>query len=218
MSSAHKTGKPLVERRMAVLVFLVLAGLAVGFANIVWFTSSQSTVTGQAVVISVTGHQGAPAISATALVSVAAALFLALSGRIAHWVAIVVLAFSGITIAGSALSLLLNPAPVVSSAAADAISITVSNPQISGTIWGYLTAVFGVGILVTAVACAASVQRWTVATSKYERPINPGTVTSGAKQSAQQEEDAFDDRDAWDALSSGIDPTQDSDPTPPVAQ
>ena len=179
MTTEVTFNKPLVERRIAVLVFLILAGLTVAFANIIWFTSAQSTVTGQTVVISVTGHQGAPAMSATALVSVAAALFLALSGRIAHWVAITVLALSGITIAGSAISLLLNPTPVV--------------------------------------ACAVSVRRWTLATSKYERPLSPGIGTENSVQSRELEDATFDDRDAWDALSSGVDPTQDSDPSSPVA-
>ena len=133
MTSEVTLNKPLVERRIAVLIFLVLAGLTVAFANIVWFTTVQSTVTGQTVVIAVTGHQGAPAMSATALVSVAAALFLALSGKIAHWVAITVLALSGITIAGSAISLMANPTPVVGSAAADAIGVTVTNPQFGVT-------------------------------------------------------------------------------------
>lgn len=213
MTSEVTANKPLIERRMAVLIFLVLAGVTVAFANIIWFSSVQSTVTGQTVTVSVTGHQGAPAMSATALVSVAAALFLALSGRIAHWVAIVVLALSGITVAGSALALAWNPDPAMSSAAADAIGVTVSNPKIDGTVWGYLTAACGVGILLTAVACAASVRRWTVATSKYERPASG---VGGVKQSGKQDEDTFDDRDAWDALSSGIDPTGDTDPTPPV--
>lgn len=226
--------RPMIARRTAVLLFLVFAVVAVGLANITWFTSAQQTVTEQQILVTVTGHQGAPAITATALVSIAAALFLALSGRVAHWVAIAVLALSGVLVAGSAIGLVLNPTSVLTSAVAEAIGVSTPVVQYGTKPWGYLTVAVGVVITVVAVLCALSVGRWPVATSKYERPTptaKPGAAPQGQHGTGHgpgpnpatatvdsDSRDVLDERDAWDALSSGIDPTDSDNPDSPVGQ
>ncbi|XBH22792.1 Trp biosynthesis-associated membrane protein [Jonesiaceae bacterium BS-20] len=231
---AGATGRPVIVRRAAVLLFLVLAVVAVGLANITWFTSAQQTVTEQQITVSVTGHQGAPAITATALVSIAAALFLALSGRVAHWVAIAILALSGLLVAGSAVTLVLNPTSVLTSAVAEAIGVSAPFPQYATKPWGYATVVVGLAITAVAVLCALSVRNWPMATSKYERPTTQSgqgtqaasvtgqdlktTSELAANQAASQGGGMLDERDAWDALSSGIDPTDGQEPDSPVGQ
>lgn len=213
--------RAILNRKQTVFTVLALAVGAVGGANLTWFSAAATTVTGAIAPVAVSGHQGAPAITAAALVTVAAGFFLALSGPIARWVALGGIVLSGLTIALSSLGLMLNPGNAVGSALASATGVEEANPQFSSTLWGPITVALGVLIVLVGLLAAFSVTRWTHATSKYERPTS-GTTTSHGPQSTavstgregSQSDSEFDSRDVWDALSSGVDPTHKPDLDP----
>ncbi len=205
-ASANKAARrwAQVSRKSAVWSFLVLSAATAAAANLTWF-SGVIKITGQVKSVSVSGHQVAPAVTAIALVALAAALFLAMSGRIGQWVATSFLALAGAAIAVVASSLLANPqsalfTQISSATGGGALTFTdISTPP-----FGYLTVGLGAVILVRAIVVMANVRDWPAGKSKYDRP--GASAVPGAPDSR------LDERDAWDALSAGEDPSAAEDP------
>ena len=228
--------RPRAGRRQIVLPLVVLGGVAVATAAPTWLTTIASTVLDEQVTVSVTGTAAAPGVSAAALVVVAAGLALGLVGRVARWIALAVVAMGGVVIAGSALNIIRSPEAAARTGVAEATGVIGVVGDVSVSAAPYLTLLCGVAIMAVVVRSIVAPVDWGTRTTKYDTPATgPGTaqgsaagagaagapdvsaIPTSASDSAATESpsaqdtthdaDSLDERDAWDALTRGEDPS-----------
>ncbi|WP_435300115.1 Trp biosynthesis-associated membrane protein [Timonella sp. A28] len=203
-----------MSRKTCVLTALVLAGLTIALAQVSWFSTTVTTVLGEDVVVQVSAHSAAPGITASSIVAVAAALLISLSGKIIRYVALSVLTISALTVVISAVGVLVSPRSAVRSQVEIATSTSFIPDDIAVYPTGYVVVVLGVLLCITGVMGIRGAHVWGRSTSRYERtePQNAERDISRTPDVAVQDdgEDTHlrsDDKDLWDALSRGEDPT-----------
>ncbi len=211
-----------IARRSAVLLLLVLGGVALLTAIPTWLTTAGSTVLEPHVVVEVAGTKAAPGVGAGALVVAAAALALGIIGRIGRYVVLAVVALAGAVVAFSALGVVRDPTPVATREAANATGVTELTEGVHVAFWPYATIVVGALVVVLAVLVAVGSGSWRTST-RHERvaasaaPASPdgaGAPSSEApaptEHPAGAEDSGFEDEHAaWDSLTRGEDPTDD---------
>ncbi|GAA4851538.1 hypothetical protein GCM10023221_33910 [Luteimicrobium xylanilyticum] len=206
-----------ISRRSAVLLLLVLGGVALLTAIPSWLTTAGSTVLEPHVVVKVAGTKAAPGVGAGALVVAAAALALGIIGRIGRYVVLAVAALAGVVVAFSALGVVRDPTPVATREAADATGVTQLTEGVHVAFWPYATVVVGALVVVLAVLVALGSRAWRTST-RHERaaagePAASDTAApepAPAPRPAADDDAAFEDEHAaWDSLTRGEDPTDD---------
>jgi len=220
-----------ISRRSAVLLLLVLGGVALLTAIPTWLTTAGSTVLDPHVVVEVAGTKAAPGVGAAALVVAAAALALGIVGRIGRFVVLAVEALAGVVVIFSALGVVRDPSPVATREAADATGVTELTEGVHVAFWPYATVVVGALVVVLAVLVAVGSGSWRTST-RHERAsagaaavADAGTAGGASAGSAPADatasraasaeppapddaDDAFEDEHAaWDSLTRGEDPT-----------
>ena len=170
-------------RRQLVLSLVVLGGAAVATAAPTWLTTVASTVLDPQVTVTVTGTAAAPGVSAAALVVVAAGLALGLVGRVARWIALLVVALGGVVIAGSALNIIRAPEAAARSGVAEATGVIGVVGDVSVSLAPYLTLLCGVAILAVVVRTILVPIDWGNRTTKYDTPAT-GTGAAHASTPA----------------------------------
>ncbi|WP_425953827.1 Trp biosynthesis-associated membrane protein [Xylanimonas sp. McL0601] len=189
----------LTRGRAAVLVVL-LGALALATAGPTWVRAQTATALDPTVAVAVSGGTAAPAVNAAGLVLVAAGLALALGGRVARRVVLVVVAAAGVLITASAVAVATSPADVAAAGAAEAAGVTDLTAPASVTVWPWLCAAVGVLIVLAAVLVGLAARGWTASSGRHERAApNPDTGPQ------------VDAHDAWDAQTRGTDPTAPED-------
>lgn len=218
-------------RRQIVLPLVVLGGAAVATAAPTWLTTVASTVLDEQVTVTVTGNAAAPGVSAAALVVVAAGLALGLVGRIARWISVLVVALGGLVIAGSAATIIRAPESAARTGVAEATGVIGVVGDVTVSVAPYLTLVCGLAVVAVAVRAVVAPIDWGSRTTKYDTrtaATSAGAATapdaaadtaadsvagSGPRTGAEpvragEDDDAtLDERDAWDALTQGDDPS-----------
>ncbi|MBI9114936.1 Trp biosynthesis-associated membrane protein [Sanguibacter suaedae] len=204
-------------RRTAVLSGVLLGGAALLSAVPAWITTTSSTALGEEVSVTVTGTQAAPGVTAAALVVLAASLALGLVGRAGRWVVLGSVALGGLVVAASAVLVVTDPQGPARSAVAEVTGVVGPVGEVDVGVAPFLTVVLGVLLVVLATAAALGAGRWDGRSRRYDAAPGVGATpvaaesSEGAVRSAGSREPAgdavLDERDAWDALTHGDDPT-----------
>jgi uncharacterized membrane protein (TIGR02234 family) len=189
-----------MSRRLAVLLGLLFAAVQALLGRTVWVRAEAVDLTGAQREVTVSGIDATPAVFALALVSAAAAIALALSGRRIRFVPAAVLVLSGAGGAAAAWSVRADPVSVARGPAAELTGLLGGALTATATPWVLLTLVAVLGILV-----GWQGGRWPTRTagSRYRRD-----ASRDAREGARGSADPLEDPAAtWDALTRGDDPS-----------
>ncbi|CAM5778125.1 Trp biosynthesis-associated membrane protein [Cellulomonas persica] len=197
---------------------LLLAAALTGLSAVpTWLTATTESVLGAAETIRVSGAAAAPTLVAAALVLLAATGAVALVGRIGRWVVVATVALAGLLVVGGAVGVLRDPAAAMAPAVADQIGIERVVGDVVVAAWPWVA--LGVGLLdvLLAVWLARASGGWS-ATERRDRHARPERHAHGAAAGATAgprtgtRDEPVDERDQWDALSRGDDPSEADDP------
>ncbi|MBZ2194639.1 Trp biosynthesis-associated membrane protein [Occultella gossypii] len=207
-------------RGPAVLILLV-AGAALLVTTLgTWVSAPVAGMLGTETV-TVGGAAAAPVVPSVALVVLAAALALGLSGRVVRMLAAVLAALAGAAAAAAVLAFLRDPATPAQAAAGELIGVREIGGEPAVTALPYLA--FGVAavILVLGIALPFLVGQWGRVGRRYERGSGPAPAgvdaaapeasapgptaapAAGSARTTRMED--------WDALSRGEDPSEGAD-------
>lgn len=199
------SGRPVLERRRAVVGGLVLGAAALAATTVTWVRATTSSALEAEVAVEVAGSDAAASASAGALVVVASSLALALGGRWGARVAAAGVVLGGVLVALSAGLVLRDPGTPAAAGAQAAVGVgaLAGEPTVTAGVWlALLTGALAVALGFLALAAAGE---WSRGGRRHERPGGEpaGTAAPGRERSAS----VADDQDAWDALTRGEDPT-----------
>lgn len=212
-----------MTRARTVWALLLLAVAVLASTRPVWVTGAAETAVADASRVAVSGGQAAPGVTAGGAVLVAAALALALAGRVGVVVAAVVAGLGSVLVTATAVSVPARARDLAASAASDQLGVDAVRDASVGA-WPWVTAVLGLLGLAVAVAAVLAARRWAGPSARHEAPAaaadaaagaSPGTArgrgrgrTGQAGAGAETPADpAEDPGGAWDALSRGEDPS-----------
>ncbi|QAY62496.1 Trp biosynthesis protein [Xylanimonas allomyrinae] len=190
-----------LSRGRAAVLVIVLGALTLATAGPVWVRSQTATALDPSVAVSVSGGDAAPAVNAAGLVLVAAGLALALGGRVARRIVLVVAAGAGVLVAWSAVAVATSPVEAATAGAGEAAGVTDLTGPVTVTPWPWLCAVVGALAVAAAVVVEIAGRRWATS-SRHERTPAPAASAGDSR---------VDAHDAWDTLSRGADPTAPED-------
>lgn len=215
-------------RRGTVLLGLALGALSLGTAALTWVSASTSSALEADVDITVLGSRAAPGVPAGGLVVLAASLALSIGGRLGRVVAALGIGLGGLLVLASALAAVRAPQAAAVSAARESVGVgALDSPAVLGPAPWVAVGVGALTVLLAVIAVRAA-PSWGVPTERYERdgasPSDAATAarvagrsTGGAGTSGTvpphgsldpgPEGPVVDERDTWDALSRGEDPT-----------
>ncbi len=194
------------KRSTVVLVAVLLSLAAFGATTQTWLSIQLPQTAVKTPPIDVPGSDAATAVTAFALVGLAAALAISIAGRILGWVITVVLFVAGIGIAWSSAAIMSEPATAAQVAIGKAIGVTDSSAaSISVTPFPLVALIAGSLLSVTAVWAAVAGRRW-AASRRYSAQAGGGPESQLSRD--PHESGARDDIDSWDQLSHGQDPTR----------
>ncbi|MFJ2507781.1 Trp biosynthesis-associated membrane protein [Arthrobacter citreus] len=203
MSTKPAATAPRWRRKSTVVLGTVLLGAAAfGTTTQTWL----DVVLPQAAVetgdIAVAGNEAATAVTAFAVVALAAALAASIAAKVARWIIAAVLLVAGIGIATASLSVITDPAQGAAGAVGKAIGVSGSaGAEITLTAMPYLAAAAGAVIALAAVWLAAASRTW-AASRRYA--AQPATGAAAKEASTQP---PIDEIDSWDRFTKGEDPT-----------
>lgn len=194
--TTDRTARPRVPaRRTVVLLGVAAAAALAGSTRPVWVTASAPDLTGSLQQVPVSGAEAAPAVTALALVALAAALATSLS---AAWLRLLtgpVLILSGLGAAVAAVGATRAPAEASRSAVTGATGVAGTAVEAAATTWPLLSLVPAALVVATGVLMLAVGGRWPRRT-RYRSAAVAATA-----------DPADDPAAAWDALTRGEDPT-----------
>jgi len=203
VSTKPAAAAPRWRRKSTVVLGTVLLGAAAfGTTTQTWL----DVVLPQAAVetgdIAVAGNEAATAVTAFAVVALAAALAASIAGKVARWIIAAVLLVAGIGITTASVSVIADPAQGAAGAVGKAIGVSGSTgADITLTAMPYLAAAAGVLIALAAVWLAVASRRWAVSRRYAAQPA------TGAAAKGESTEPPIDEIDSWDRLTKGEDPT-----------
>lgn len=208
MSSVPESGAaestPTLRRKGVVVLATVIAALAAfGSTTQTWLavTLPQSAV--QTPSIQIAGSDAATAVTAFALVGLAAALAVSIAGRIARWVIAFILTVAGAGIVLSSLAVATDPSGSAEPAIGEALGVTSQDgASVAATAMPWVAALAGMFLVVCAVWLLTAGRRWRAARRYENRPEQ-----SVARSRAAETDKNADEIDSWDSLSRGEDPT-----------
>ncbi|WP_165962885.1 Trp biosynthesis-associated membrane protein [Occultella glacieicola] len=206
-------------RGPAVLILLV-AGAALLVTTLgTWVTAPVAATLGTETV-SVAGTAAVPPAGSVALVVLAAALALGLSGPVVRMIAAVLVALAGAVALVSVLAFLRDPATPAQAAAGELVGVREISGEPSVTVLPYLAACVAAGILLIGIALPFLVGRWGRVGRRYERDGSGGAGPAAAPTTPERAGTDVDRptgsartarMDDWDALSRGEDPSEGPD-------
>lgn len=146
--------------------------------------------------VAVPGSDAAPAVSALALVALAAAVALRLANKTLRYVIVAVMALAGAGMMFSAYSVIADPGSASQANVGTETGTIGVAATYSLTVWSWVAIATGLLVTVSAVLLGLASSSWKKNRSKYDRT-----------QLYTTSED-LDEVDTWDALSNDIDPTE----------
>ncbi len=194
------------RRSTVVLLAVVLSLAAFGATTQTWLSIQLPQTAIKTPEIDVAGSDAATAVTAFALVGLAASLAVSIAGPLLRWIIVGVLFVAGIGIALSSAAIVQDPASAASVAVGAAIGITdTSSATIVVTVFPLVSAIAGFLMALTAVWAAVAGRRWG-ASRRYSAPSSGGLNEQGPR--GKIDGVPRDDIDSWDQLSHGDDPTR----------
>lgn len=204
--------QPWASRRKVVLGLLVLAIALFAAAAPTWVTATGDSASGP-VTTRVSGTTAAPGVGATALIVAAAALALALSGRVAQRVVAVVVVLAGVLAAASAWAVVSDPeapgAAAVSklTGVARTTEVSTSGGPVASIVVAAVVALVGAYVAVRRLTPRGA-SRYDVAAPTAPAPgeVAPGGIAPSTDD-AGRAGPVVTSTELWDSLSRGDDPT-----------
>lgn len=181
------------QRRVAVPVIGALGIALVATAPATWVRGRTWTALAD-VEVSVAGSQAAPVVAAAGILVVAAALALAMARRAAAVAAAVVVVVGAVLAAVGAVTVLADPGAVAAAGAQRAVGVGVGVTGVGTTAAPWVVLVVAVLAGLAGVVAGTASRGWPTGT-RHEAPA------------------AAAPRDEWEALTVGMDPTDDGPPT-----
>lgn len=175
----------MTPRREYAIVWLVLAAAGAGLffaARATWATGTETLTSGTVVDLSVSGTDLTPWVAAAAILVIAMALLVLITGRVVRIIAgaFALAAGWGSTLVSARVAMGVQQSAIFNS----------RNVEVTATAWGWVAALVGVIAGLAALAVIVRAPNWPTFSTRYER----GDTTP---------------RNAWEALDHGVDPTVD---------
>lgn len=195
MRTSHRQNSRLRAPGLVLLAGLVVAALAFCTTLFPWVHAHVNGVLGEQS-LEITGSQAAPAVSALAMVALAAPLAARIAPQLLRYVIALISLAAGAGIVLSSLAVVFNPATAVVTETSRVTGTVASAGTYTVTFGPWLSCVSGVLIIGVGLWTLAVARYWKSG-RKYERPESTFRHVSGE----------VDNMDAWDLLSRGEDPT-----------
>lgn len=210
MSKASDSGSPAQSRMPAyrrrgvvVLVTVIAALAAFGSTTQTWLTVALPQTAVQTPSIQVPGSDAATAVTAFALVGLAAGLAASIAGRVARWIIAVILGVAGVGIMFSSVAVPTDPVGSAAPAIGEALGVTSqSGASVIVTAMPWFAASAGLLLVLCAVWLFVVGRRWRAA-RRYENRSRQSSL----REKAVRTDTNADEIDSWDSLSRGEDPT-----------
>lgn len=195
-----QSGTPALRRKGVVVLATVIAALAAfGSTTQTWLSVTLPQTAVQTPSIQVPGSDAATAVTAFALVGLAAALAASIAARVARWIIAVILTVAGAGIVFSSVAVATDPAASAAPAIGEALGVTSQEGvAVSATAMPWLAALAGLLLVLCAAWLLIAGRGWRTA-RRYEK-------SAGRNRTAKADANA-DEIDSWDSLSRGEDPT-----------
>ncbi|MBG6181222.1 Trp biosynthesis-associated membrane protein [Arthrobacter sp. CAN_A1] len=199
--STRPTAPSAWQRKGTVILATVMFSLA-AFASTTqtWLTVILPQDAVQTPDLQIPGSDAATAVTAFALVALAAALAVSIAGRIARVLVVAILLIAGVGIVWNSIRVVADPTGAAAPAIGEAIGVsTGSGAELVLTVFPWLAAAAGVLLVGTAVWMLIAGRSWN-RSSRYEKVAaeNPTAPKTTAHS---------DEIDSWDQLTKGKDPT-----------
>nr|WP_231709426.1 Trp biosynthesis-associated membrane protein [Arthrobacter sp. zg-Y895] len=198
---------------------VLLAALAFGTTTRTWLNVTLPAANVVTPDVAVSGSDAATAVTAFAVVGVAAALAAGIAGRIARWIIGVIIVVSGVGVAAASSRIIADPLQGAAGAIGKAIGVSsAEGTQVELTPMPYAALVIGILIALAGIWLALAGRHWTTS-RRYAPTAEPdGAATdadaagTGTSPDARNQKDAgagppVDEIDSWDRLTRGEDPT-----------
>lgn len=195
---------PALRRRGIVVLGTATAALAAfGSTTQTWLSVTLPQTAIQSPAIQVPGSDAATAVTAFALVGLAAALAASIAGRIARYIIAVILTVAGAGIAFSSIEVATDPVSFAAPAIGEALGVTgQEGVSVAGTAMPWLAALAGLVLTVCALWLIVAGRSWRTARRYESGKEQPVTRDSPTRTDANA-----DGIDSWDSLTRGEDPT-----------
>lgn len=194
-----------MRRKYFVFAILACAIIAVAAANSTWLEVGALSVLGKEISVTASGQDVSPGLTAAGLVAIAAALFLSISGRIGKYIALTLAGAAGVLVLIASIFVLNDPRGAIVTQFADATGSDAVPDSVTLGFPLWITVLAAVALIVVAFVGLVVARQWHVAGSKYDRAQDHADE---AKSSGRpNDEITTDERDMWDSLSDGIDPS-----------
>lgn len=200
-----------MSRGRVVLVLVLLGAGAFGLSLLTWVGAEAVTTLGPQPV-QITGASAAPVVPSAALVVVVAGLAVGLSGPVVRILAPAAAALAAVVALIAGIVLIADPGPAARSAAGEVGGVREITGTAELTMWPWVVVVLlGLTVLV-ALVLPFRAGTWAPAAAKYERaPVRAeGAGPAGPPAGGAAAAPATSRAD-WDALSSGLDPSEADD-------
>lgn len=195
---------PALRRRGVVVLGTVVAALAAfGSTTQTWLSVTLPQTAVQTPAIQVPGSDAATAVTAFALVGLAAALAASIAGRVARYIIAAILTVAGAGIAFSSIAVASDPVSSAAPAIGEALGVTgQEGVSVAVTAMPWLAALAGTALVACAVWLVVAGRSWRAARRYQSGKEQPVTRDGSDKPDANS-----DGIDSWDRLSRGEDPT-----------
>ncbi|MCC3301656.1 Trp biosynthesis-associated membrane protein [Arthrobacter sp. zg-Y895] len=214
------TTTPRWQRKgIVIMATVLLAALAFGTTTRTWLNVTLPAANVVTPDVAVSGSDAATAVTAFAVVGVAAALAAGIAGRIARWIIGVIIVVSGVGVAAASSRIIADPLQGAAGAIGKAIGVSsAEGTQVELTPMPYAALVIGILIALAGIWLALAGRHWTTS-RRYAPTAEPdGAATdadaagTGTSPDARNQKDAgagppVDEIDSWDRLTRGEDPT-----------
>ena len=214
MAGTTSTPRTPLTRVRVLWALLLLGAAALGCASATWITTEVATAVRPTELVTATGNEAAPVVSAAALVLLACGPTLALTGRVGRYVVLAVAALAGVGVLAGVFTVVGDRDTAGRAAAADAVGVTELTAPVELTAWPWTTAVAGALAVAVALVAGFAARRWPEVSRRHERDGTVGTPTghdgvtdddgTASGRGTPEPDPAAD----WDALSRGEDPTR----------
>lgn len=208
---------PRWQRKSTVILGTVLFGIAAfGATTRTWLDVKLPQTAVQTPDIAVAGSDAATAVTAFAVVAIAAGLAASIAGHVARWIVAVLLLVSGVGVVIASLTVISDPLQGAAGAIGKALGVSSAEGiDVTLTAMPWLAAAAGVLIALSGVWLAVAGRGWK-SSRRYAAapaPAAAGTAagSNAAAGTAEGNDDdgtaPIDDIDSWDRLTKGDDPT-----------
>lgn len=190
-------------RRKAIVVLAAIAAslAAFGTTTQTWLNVRLPEGSVQTPDLAVPGSEAAVAVTALALVGLAAALAATIAGRVARIITAVLLGLAGAGVAAACAMVLADPYAAASSKIGEATGQVGQDAAVTVTVFPALGLACGLLMVVVAVWLAVAGRHWTTS-RKYSAATGPRQADG-----SPSDRGAVDEIDSWDQLTRGTDPT-----------